>query len=190
MKIKFFKFIADLRFAIAILLIISFCSIIGTVIEQDQSIEIYKINYPITNSLFGFLSWEVILQLGFDHVYKTWWFISLILIFGISLLTCTFLQQFPSIKIARRCQFVRTLEPFTRLKISHKIEFGRNYSVPMSSSKVKSPSTFHTPIHVSWSLAPIWMRNRSLDHHFSECLIIYPSKSYHENSSRVLLISC
>ena len=118
MKIKFLKFIADLRFAITILLIISFCSIIGTVIEQDQSIEIYKINYPITNALFGFLSWEIILQLGFDHVYKTWWFISLILIFGISLLTCTFLQQFPSIKIARRCQFVRTLEPFTRLKIS------------------------------------------------------------------------
>lgn len=118
MKIKFLKFIADLRFAIIILLIISFCSIIGTVIEQDQSIEIYKINYPITNSLFGFLSWEIIIKLGFDHVYKTWWFISLILIFGISLLTCTFLQQFPSIKIARRCQFVRTLEPFSRLKIS------------------------------------------------------------------------
>ena len=118
MKTKFLKFIADLRFAIIILLIISFCSIIGTVIEQDQSIEIYKINYPITNKLFGFLSWETILFFGFDHVYKTWWFISLILIFGISLLTCTFLQQFPSIKIARRCQFVRTLEPFTRLKIS------------------------------------------------------------------------
>jgi len=118
MKTKFLKFIADLRFAIIILLIISFCSIIGTVIEQDQSIEIYKINYPLTNKLFGFLSWETIINFGFDHVYKTWWFISLIVIFGISLLTCTFLQQFPSIKIARRCQFVRTLEPFNRLKIS------------------------------------------------------------------------
>jgi len=118
MKIKFLKYLADLRFAISILLIISSCSIIGTVIEQDQSIEIYKLNYPITNKLFGFLSWETIIQCGFDHVYKTWWFIGLILIFGISLLTCTFLQQFPSIKIARRCQFVRTLEPFTRLKIS------------------------------------------------------------------------
>ena len=118
MKTKFLKFIADLRFAIIILLIISFCSIIGTVIEQDQSIEIYKINYPLTSKLFGFLSWETIINFGFDHVYKTWWFISLILIFGISLLTCTFLQQFPSVKIARRCQFVRTLEPFTRLKIS------------------------------------------------------------------------
>ena len=118
MKIKFLKFIADLRFAITILLIISFCSIIGTVIEQDQSIEIYKINYTLTNKLFGFLSWKTIIQFGFDHVYKTWWFISLILIFGTSLLTCTFLQQFPSVKIARRCQFLRTLEPFSRLKIS------------------------------------------------------------------------
>ena len=118
MRIKLLKYLADLRFAISILLIISFCSIIGTVIEQDQSIEIYKINYPVTNKLFGFLSWETIIQLGFDHVYKTWWFLGLILIFGISLLTCTFLQQFPSIKIARRCQFVRTVEPFTRLKIS------------------------------------------------------------------------
>jgi len=118
MKIKLFRYLADLRFAISILLIISFCSIIGTLIEQDQSIEIYKLNYPITNKLFGFLSWETIIQFGFDHVYKTWWFLTLILIFGFSLLTCTFLQQFPSIKIARRCQFVRTIEPFKRLKIS------------------------------------------------------------------------
>lgn len=118
MKTKFLKFVADLRFAISLLLMISFCSIIGTVIEQDQSIEVYKLNYPLTNKLFGFFSWETILLFGLDHVYKTWWFIGLILIFGISLLTCTFLQQFPSIKIARRCQFFRTKDPFARLKIS------------------------------------------------------------------------
>jgi len=39
MKQKFFKYIADLRFAICILLLIAICSIIGTVIEQDQPIE-------------------------------------------------------------------------------------------------------------------------------------------------------
>jgi cytochrome c biogenesis protein len=118
MKIKIFRYLADLRFAIFILLMISICSIVGTVIEQDQSIETYKLNYPITNKLFGFLSWETIIQFGFDHVYKTWWFIFLIIIFGTSLSTCTFLQQLPSIKIARRCQFIRTSETFTRLKIS------------------------------------------------------------------------
>jgi cytochrome c biogenesis protein len=118
MKIKVFRYLADLRFAIFILLMISICSIIGTVIEQDQSIEIYKLNYPITNKLFGFLSWETIILFGFDHVYKTWWFLFLIIIFGTSLSTCTFLQQLPGIKIARRCQFIRTSDTFTRLKIS------------------------------------------------------------------------
>jgi len=117
MKQKLFRSLADLRFAIIILLIIALFSIIGTVIEQDQSLETYKINYPLTNRVFGFLSWDIILKFGFDHVYKTWWFISLILLFGISLLTCTFLQQLPSLKIARRCQFFRTTQQFRRLKI-------------------------------------------------------------------------
>ena len=118
MKQKIFRLLADLRFAIFILLLISFFSIAGTIIEQDQSIEIYKQNYPLTNPVFGFLTWDRILQFGLDHVYKTWWFLTLILLFGISLITCTFLQQLPSLKIARRCQFFRTTGQFYRLKFS------------------------------------------------------------------------
>lgn len=118
MKQKFLRVIADLRFAIIILLLISVCSIIGTVIEQDQPIQTYKLNYPLVNQVFGFLSWDLILKFGLDHVYKTWWFLSLILVFGISLITCTFLQQVPSVKIARRCQFLRVPNQFSRLKIS------------------------------------------------------------------------
>jgi cytochrome c biogenesis protein len=118
MKQKLFRTIADLRFAIFILLLISFCSILGTIIEQDQSIEIYKVNYPLTNPVLGFLTWDRILQFELDHVYKTWWFFLLIFLFGFSLISCTFLQQFPSLKVARRCQFFRTTEQFYRLKIS------------------------------------------------------------------------
>jgi len=118
MKQKFFRTIADLRFSIFILLLISFSSILGTVIEQDQPIEVYKVNYPLTNPVLGFLTWDRILQLELDHVYKTWWFFFLIFLFGFSLISCTFLQQFPSLKVARRCQFFRTTEQFYRLKIS------------------------------------------------------------------------
>ena len=118
MKQKIFQLVADLRFSIFILLLISIFSIIGTVIEQDQSIEIYKLNYPLTNPVFGFLTWDLILKFGFDHVYKTWWFFTLIFLFGLSLISCTFLQQLPSLKIARRCQFFRTTGQFYRLKIS------------------------------------------------------------------------
>jgi len=118
MNPKIFRLVADLRFSIFILLLISFCSIAGTIIEQDQSIEVYKINYSLTSPVFGFLTWDRILQFGLDHVYSTWWFYSLIFLFGLSLVSCTFLQQVPSLKIARRCQFFRTTGQFYRLKIS------------------------------------------------------------------------
>jgi cytochrome c biogenesis protein len=118
MKQKIFRLVADLRFSIFILLLISFFSITGTIIEQDQSIETYKINYPLTNPIFGFLTWDLILKFELDHVYQTWWFFTLIFLFGLSLISCTFLQQLPSLKIARRCQFFRTTGQFYRLKIS------------------------------------------------------------------------
>ena len=118
MKQMLFRLFANLKFSIFILLLISFCSIIGTVIEQDQSIESYKLNYPLTNPLFGILSWDRILYFGFDHVYKTWWFLFLIFLFGCSLVLCSFLQQLPALKIARRCQFFRTPISFSKLKNS------------------------------------------------------------------------
>merc|ERR1712020_539540 len=88
---------------------------------QDQSIETYKINYPLSEKIFGFLSWDVIIKFGFDHVYKTWWFITLILIFGLSLLLCTTLQQVPSLKISRSCQFLRKTQQFQKLTVSSKL---------------------------------------------------------------------
>jgi cytochrome c biogenesis protein len=117
MKQKIFRLVADLRFSIFILLLISFFSILGTIIEQDQSLEIYKTNYPLTNPVFGFLTWDRIIAFGLDHVYNTWWFFLLIFVFGLTLISCTFLQQLPSLKIARRCQFFRTTGQFYRLKI-------------------------------------------------------------------------
>ena len=70
MRQQFFRVIADLRFSIGLLLIIAFSSIIGTVIEQNQSIETYKLLYPLNNPCFSFLSWDIILKFGFDHIYK------------------------------------------------------------------------------------------------------------------------
>ena len=118
MKQKLIRFFADLRFAIFILLIISFFSVLGTIIEQNQSIEIYKTKYSTINPIFGILSWNEILKFELDHVYQTWWFITLILLFGLSLTLCSLFQQLPSLKIAGRCQFFRIENQFSRLKMS------------------------------------------------------------------------
>lgn len=135
MRQKIFRFVADLRFSIFLLLVISGFSIFGTIIEQDQSLELYKSNYPLTNPVFGFLTWDRIINLGLDHVYKTWWFFALIFLFGLSLISCTFLQQLPSLKIARRCQFFRTTSQFSRLKI---FTILNNFSFNQITAQIKS----------------------------------------------------
>ena len=170
MKQRFFRSLADLRFAIAILLIIASVSIIGTVIEQDQSIETYKINYPLTNRVFGFLSWDIILKFGLDHVYKTWWFISCIILFGISLLTCTILQQLPALKISRRCQFFRTPQQFQRLKISTQLN---NFKFHKLLAKIKQTqySVYHQK-NIIYAYKGLIGRIAPIIVHFSMILIL------------------
>ena len=170
MKQRFFRSLADLRFAIAILLIIASISIIGTVIEQDQSIETYKMNYPLTNRVFGFLSWDIILKFGLDHVYKTWWFISFIIIFGMSLLTCTILQQLPALKISRRCQFFRTPQQFQRLKVSTQLN-ALNFHKLLAKIKETQYSIFHQK-NIIYAYKGLIGRIAPIIVHFSMILIL------------------
>ena len=170
MKQRLLRFFADLRFAIAILLVIAFFSIIGTVIEQDQSIEIYKLNYPLTNKVFGFLSWDIILKFGFDHVYKTWWFISCIITFGLSLFSCTMLQQFPALKVARRCQFFRVSNQFKKLKIYTRLQTSK-FHKRLFQIKKSNYSVFHQR-NIIYAYKGLIGRIAPIIVHFSMILIL------------------
>ncbi|MFM8295997.1 MAG: cytochrome c biogenesis protein [Microcystaceae cyanobacterium] len=116
------KAIADLRLAIILLLLIALFSISGTVIEQGESVNFYRVNYPEDPALFGFLSWQVILGLGLNHVYSTWWFLSLLILFGISLTACTFNRQFPALKAAKNWQYYQQPRQFQKLAFSISLE--------------------------------------------------------------------
>jgi cytochrome c biogenesis protein len=96
--------LADLKLAIGLLLVIAVFSIAGTVIEQGQGLEFYQSNYPEKPALFGFLTWKVLLTAGLDHVYRTWWYLGLLILFGASLLACTFKRQLPAWKWFTRDQ--------------------------------------------------------------------------------------
>ncbi len=118
LRTELLPILADLRFSIVLLLAIALFSISGTVIEQEQSVEFYKANYPEAPALFGFLTWKVLLVIGLDHVYKTWWFLSLMILFGTSLATCTFTRQFPALKAARTWKFYDRPRQFEKLALS------------------------------------------------------------------------
>jgi len=116
--------LTNLRLAILLLLTIALFSISGTIIEQGQSIAFYQANYPEHPALFGFLSWKVLLTLGLDHVYRTWWFLALLILFGTSLTACTFTRQFPALKAARRWKFYDQPRSFQKLALSAELDTG------------------------------------------------------------------
>ncbi|ELR96717.1 cytochrome c biogenesis protein [Gloeocapsa sp. PCC 73106] len=118
------KTIADLRLAIILFLAIALVSISGTVIEQGESMQFYQQNYPEDPALFGFLTAQVIVKLGLDHVYTTWWFLTLLLLFGSSLIACTFNRQIPALKAARNWKFYHQPRQFQKLALSIELDRG------------------------------------------------------------------
>ncbi|MGK7901442.1 MAG: cytochrome c biogenesis protein [Hormoscilla sp.] len=121
--------LADLRLAIVLLLAIALFSISGTVIEQGESIAFYQQNYPENPALFGFLTWKVIILLGLDRVYKTWWFLALLIFFGSSLTACTFTRQLPALKGARRWKYYEKPSQFEKLALSTELNTGSNETI-------------------------------------------------------------
>ena len=70
------------------------------------------------------MSWKVILALGLNHVYSTWWFLSLLVLFGTSLTACTFNRQFPALKAAQKWKFYQQSRQFEKLALSAELDTG------------------------------------------------------------------
>lgn len=116
------KILIDLKFSILILTIIAFASSFGSFIEQDEPISFYEENYPATKPIYGFVTSKIILSLGLDHVYNTWWFLLLILILSISLIGCTLTRQFPLLNNSKNYFFKKQEKSFLRLPFAIKLK--------------------------------------------------------------------
>ena len=114
------KILTDLKFAILILAIIAFTSSLGSFIEQDEGINFYKENY--SKPIYGFIDSNLILKVGLDHIYTTWWFLSLLAILSLSLIGCTIRRQFPLFKNSKEYFFKKEKNSFRTLPFSIKIK--------------------------------------------------------------------
>ena len=92
---KLLKVFTDLKFAILILIIIAIGSSLGSFIEQEEPLLFYQENYPANKPIYGFIDWRIITTLEIDHIYRAWWFLALLIILGICLISCTITRQFP-----------------------------------------------------------------------------------------------
>lgn len=116
------KILIDLKFSILILGLIAFASSFGSFIEQDEPKSFYEENYPLEKPIYGFINSKLILTLGLDHVYNTWWFLLLLLILGLSLIGCTLTRQFPLVQNSKEYFFRKQSNSFLKLPFSIKLK--------------------------------------------------------------------
>ena len=128
---RIFKYLANLKLAILILLLIAVVISIGSFIEQNKEIQFYQNTYLI--QIFSIPFWKIIIFLGFNNIYSTWWFLILLMLFGVSLACCTILQQLPTLKFSRRYYFYKQKNQYNKLTFT------------INSSKV-------FPTHLSYNL--------------------------------------
>lgn len=121
---KLIYLLGNLRLAIILLLFIALISSLGTIIEQEKTISFYETNYPISNSIAGFINSDFILFFGLDHVYTAKWFLTLLFLFGGSLLSCTLSRQIPSLKLARLWKFFKSEPKTNKMGISFTLSNG------------------------------------------------------------------
>nr|QWK41656.1 cytochrome biogenesis protein [Akkesiphycus lubricus] len=128
---RFFRYLANLKLAILILLVIATITSIGSVIEQGREVAFYQQNYPTLILSVPF--WKILLFLGFNNIYSTWWFLLLLGLLGLSLACCTILQQLPTLKFSRRYYFYKQVNQYNKLTF-----------------KIKATKVF--PSHLSYTL--------------------------------------
>lgn len=95
------KWLSNIKFSIVLLVLLIFCSFIGSIVEQnDKAITLVsKTNH---NFFTG-----VINSFSFSNIFNNFWFFFLNLLLGLSLLSCTFTQQLPSFDFCRSLNFLK-----------------------------------------------------------------------------------
>lgn len=97
------KSLASLPLAIGELFLLAGLSAIGTIIEQNKPLQFYHDAYPDgANKVLGFLTYNWIFALQWDHIYTSNYFLGLMALLGASLAACTSTRQLPMVKVARR----------------------------------------------------------------------------------------
>jgi cytochrome c biogenesis protein len=89
------KFFSSVKLAIFVLIALALTSIVGTIVEQRAE---PATNITLLAKFFGDQMaptvYNLFVKLGFMDMYRSWWFIALLILFSINLLVCS-LERFP-----------------------------------------------------------------------------------------------
>ena len=78
---KICKFIASMRFAIILLVVVAIACVVGSLVPQGEQFALYRDSYAERTAAF-------ILAFHLDDVFHSWWFIALVALLCLSVLLC------------------------------------------------------------------------------------------------------
>jgi cytochrome c biogenesis protein len=89
------SFLASVKLAVAVFIILALSSIIGTIVEQQAEPEK---NIALLAKFFGDsaapTAYNIFAQLGFMDMYRSWWFVGFLSLFSVNLIVCS-IDRFP-----------------------------------------------------------------------------------------------
>ena len=118
---KVVRRLANLNFAIGEIAFLAFLSALGTIVEQNKAPEYYTSQLIEGNPLLSDILGNVVLLLGFDHMYNSPVYLGMGALLTASLMACSYQTQWPMVKVAQRWRFMEDPARIATLSSSHAV---------------------------------------------------------------------
>ena len=112
--------LSDLRLAIALLLLIAIASAVGTILPQGEDPALYLDRFN-NDPWLGLINGDRMLALQLDHVYSSFWFLSLLGWLGLALILCSWRRQWPALQTALRWIDYREPRQLSKLALAESL---------------------------------------------------------------------
>ncbi|HJV45880.1 MAG TPA: cytochrome c biogenesis protein ResB, partial [Bacillota bacterium] len=117
---KVWNFFSSVKIAVYMIIIVLIASIVGTVFPQEQYIPVPKPPSLFYEETYGIIG-KIYYLLGFYHLFSSWWYVSLLLGIGISLIICSIDRVVPLYKALRNQKVKHSVNFLVRQKLNAEI---------------------------------------------------------------------
>ncbi len=129
------RFFASVRLAIFLLITLALTSIIGTVLPQGQPLQFYE--------RYGPTLFKLIQGLHLNDTYHSWWYVTLLVLFSINLVVCTFKRLPYTLQLYKRDNLNVTLDKLKRMRLLKRSVLPKNISSEQVVSEFKDAAGGH-----------------------------------------------
>jgi len=112
---RFINLLGSVQVIVPLLIVITFVSLSGVIVPQGMPVAQYFQSMPGWRSM-------VIINLGLDHIFSTWWFYVLLGILAVNVVACSLTHQVRSLRNAGLVRFLHNPQDAAKLKCSTSFE--------------------------------------------------------------------